>query len=201
VTSTTQDMTSLNASFGELRGNWGWLLALGILFVILGTIGLGMSFALTMASMLFFGVLMLIGGGFQLGHAFKCKGWKCILWHIVTAVLYVIAGLMFINDPALASTIITLLIAGIIIGIGLFRVFIAFQMKGASGWWWLLLGGIVSIILGVLILAELPSSGMWVIGLFIAVDLIMHGWSYIFVALAARTAGKSTGHNEQPINA
>ena len=60
--------------FGDLQKNWGWLLALGLLFIILGTIGLGMTVVLTAASVWLFGVLMLVGGGFQFVDAFKCKG-------------------------------------------------------------------------------------------------------------------------------
>lgn len=179
----------LQTIFGNLRHTWGWLLALGLLFVILGTIGLGMSFAVTMASMLFFGFLMLIGGGIQLGQAFKCQGWNCILWHVGIAILYVIAGIMFINDPTAASAILTFLFAGFLFAIGILRILMAFHIKRAKGWWWPLLAGIASVILAILILAEWPSSGTWVIGLFIAIDMIMHGWSYIIIALAAKASG------------
>ena len=190
MTSTTEDKVTLHPPFGNLRHTWGWLLALGILFVILGTIGLGMSIALTMVSMIFFGFLMLVGGGMQLGQAFKCRGWQSILWHVGIAILYVIAGIMFINDPTAASAIITFIIAGLLFAIGTLRILMAFHIKGIPGWWWPLLGGIASIILAILILAEWPSSGTWVIGLFIAIDMIIHGWSYIFIALAAKSVGK-----------
>ncbi len=197
MTSRTDETAILQATFGNLRHTWGWLLALGILFVILGTIGLGMSFALTMVSMMFFGFLMLIGGGMQLGQAFKCQGWQSILWHVGIAILYVIAGIMFINDPTAASAIVTFLIAGLLFAIGTLRILMAFHIKGMPGWWWPLLGGIASIILAILILAEWPSSGTWVIGLFIAIDMIIHGWSYIFIALAAKAAGKLSGTEDR----
>ncbi len=190
MTPTTDQTVIIQAAFGNLRHTWGWLLALGLLFIILGTIGLGMSFAITMASMLFFGFLMLIGGGMQLGQAFKCHGWKSILWHVGIAILYVIGGIMFINDPTAASAILTFLFAGLLFAIGMLRILMAFHIKGVKGWWWPLLGGIASIILAILILAEWPSSGTWVIGLFIAIDMIMHGWSYIFIALAAKASAK-----------
>jgi len=66
----------------------------------------------------------------------------------------------------------------------------AFQMRPAGGWWWLVLAGAVSAALGVMILMQWPQSGLWIIGLFIAIELIFNGWSYIFVALAARAAAK-----------
>lgn len=189
---TNQDTTIPGAAlFGELQKNWGWLLALGILFVILGAVGLGMTFALTLASVVVFGVLLLIGGGVQLVDAFKFKGWKSILWHLLIALAYGLAGIAIITDPLLASTFLTAMLAGAIVGVGFLRIIMAFQSRGSQGWGWLLLAGIVSILLGVLIFARWPVSALWVIGLLVAIEMIMHGWSYIFLALAARDAGKA----------
>ena len=183
--------------FGDLQKNWGWLLALGIVCVILGTIGLGMTFVLTMASVLFFGILLLIGGGVQFVQAFKCKGWKGIVWHVLIAILYVAAGVVVVGNPLGASVILTLFLAGMLIVVGLVRIVMAFQMRGFKNWIWPLLGGIISIILGAVIMAGWPVSGLWVIGLFVAIELIVNGWCYILVALAAR-AGSPASATAQP---
>jgi uncharacterized membrane protein HdeD (DUF308 family) len=66
----------------------------------------------------------------------------------------------------------------------------AFQIKPAAGWYWPLISGLVSVILGGMILAQWPQSGLWIIGLFIAIELLFNGWSYLFIALAARAAAK-----------
>jgi uncharacterized membrane protein HdeD (DUF308 family) len=177
--------------FGDLSKRWGWLLALGIVFIGLGLIGIGMAFALTIASLIVFGALLLIGGALQIVQAFQSKGWKSVLWHVVIAILYVIAGVSVLRDPLLASLILTLIVAGMILAIGIVRVIMAIQMRGNKGWGWVLLGGIVSIALGVLIYLQWPFSALWLIGLFVAIDLIANGWSYVFIALAARDAGKA----------
>lgn len=173
---------------GDLKVNWGWLMGLGILFLILGIVGLGQVFFLTVASVMFFGFLLLIGGVAQLVEAFKCKGWKGMIWHILIALLYIFAGITAINRPLVASTLITLMIAGAIIAIGLMRIIVAFQHRGTSGWIWPLLGGVISLLLGLMIIARWPVSGLWVIGLFLAIELITNGWSYIMIALAAKNA-------------
>jgi len=178
--------------FGALEKNWGWLLALGILFVLLGTIGLGMAVTLTIASLLVFGVLLLAGGIVQLVEAFKNKGWRSTLGHVLIAILYIIAGITVLDDPVLASKILTLLLAGVILGIGIVRIAVALQHRGTAGWMWTLLGGIASIVLGVLIYLRWPVSALWLIGMFVAIDLIISGWTYILLALAARRAGAST---------
>ncbi len=188
---TGTETTKLNPGqevFGEVRGNWGWLLALGIVFVILGFIGLGMTFAVTMASVLMYGVLLLIGAGVQFVDAAKCKGWKGIIWHVLIALLYAVAGVAVIENPLAASAILTLMLAGALIVVGLARAIMAFQMRAVRNWFWPLLGGLVSIILGAIIMAHWPVSGLWIIGLFVSIELIVNGWSYIFVALAAKKA-------------
>jgi uncharacterized membrane protein HdeD (DUF308 family) len=66
----------------------------------------------------------------------------------------------------------------------------AFQHRGTKGWGWLLFGGIVAVLLGAMIASRWPVSGLWVIGLFVAIELIMNGWTYVFLALAAKEVGK-----------
>jgi len=171
------------------------LLALGILFIILGTIGLGMTFLLTIVKVLFLGVLLLIGGAAQLIEAFKHKGWKSLLWNILIALFYLGAGALVIYDPVGVSIALTLVLAFALIAIGIFRIIMALQFKLAQVRWMTLLSGIASIVLGALILAQWPVSGLWVIGLFVAIELIIHGWSYVFIALAARQA---QDHIEKP---
>jgi uncharacterized membrane protein HdeD (DUF308 family) len=176
--------------FGDLSRNWGWLLAFGILSIVLGTIGLGMTFGLTLVSVVFFGALLIVGGTFQLVDAFKCRGWKGALWHILIALLYIVGGLLIVVDPILASETLTLALAAVLIAVGVSRVVMALQHRGQSGWGWLVLSGLISIALGAMIVAKWPMSGMWVIGLFVAIELIFNGWAYLFVALAARRAGR-----------
>ncbi len=176
--------------FGDLSRNWGWLLAFGILSIILGTVGMGMTFGLTLVSVVFFGALLIVGGTFQLVDAFKCRGWKGTLWHILIALLYIAGGLLIVVDPLLASETLTLALAAVLIAVGVSRVMMALQHRGQSGWGWLVLSGLISIALGAMIVAKWPMSGMWVIGLFVAIELIFNGWAYLFVALAARRAGQ-----------
>jgi uncharacterized membrane protein HdeD (DUF308 family) len=132
-----------------------------------------------------------IGGGAQLVNAFKCKGWKSISWHVIIALLYIFAGFTIISDPVVASSLLTLMLAGAFIAVGVIRLIMMFQHRGSAGSFWLLIGGLVSIVLGVMIMSQWPVSGYWVIGLFVAIEMIFSGWANIFVALAARKGGES----------
>lgn len=176
--------------FGELEKNWGWLLLFGVVSILLGTLGLGMTFTLTEISVVFFGVLLVVGGVFQLLDAIKCRGWKSIAWHVLIALIYIAAGLLMVMRTELAALSLTLVIAYALIAIGVLRAIMAFQLRPSKGWWWPLVSGVVSVALGVMILMQWPQSGLFIIGLFIAIELIFNGWAYLFVALAARAAAK-----------
>lgn len=176
--------------FGELQKNWGWLLILGILFLVLGLVGLGRLFALTVAGTFFFGILIIVGGVAQFVEALKCKGWKGVAFHVLIAVLYVVGGVFVLRDPLAATALLTWVLAAVLVGVGFLRIVMAIQMRAAGHWIVPLLGGIVSVVLGGVILAQWPLSGLFVIGLFIAIELIVNGWSYIFIALAARSAAR-----------
>ncbi|MCK5618559.1 MAG: DUF308 domain-containing protein [Candidatus Krumholzibacteria bacterium] len=189
--SNDENAAPLDRIFGEIRENWGWLLGFGFLSVILGVIGLGMAAFITLASMVFYGIVLLIGGAAQFIHSFKASGWKAKLWHMLISLFYVIAGVVVVRNPVLASGLLTLFLAGAITAVGVARIIMAFQMKGTAGWGLILLGGIMALVLGIMIFTHWPSSSLVVIGLFISIELIANGWSAITVAIAARSASRA----------
>ncbi|MBK1873360.1 MULTISPECIES: HdeD family acid-resistance protein [Marinobacter] len=173
---------------GDLSKHWGWLLALGILFIVLGTVALGMSVAVTVATVLFFGVLLAIGGVFQIIEAFKCRGWKSILMHVLIALLYIVAGVSMITEPVAGSLVLTALLGGVFVATGLLRIVMGYHLKGTGlRWGWMVFAGVVSLVLGGMIFFQWPMSALWVIGLLIAIEMIFHGWAYVMIALALKT--------------
>ena len=172
--------------FGELSRHWGWLLAVGILSVILGTIGLGMTWMLTLASVVYFGVLLIVIGVAQLLQTFKSAGWKGTFLQILIGLLYLAAGIMVVSRPLLASLTLTWALGFALIVVGVMRIVVGMQHRGTSGWAGAVVGGIITLLLGLLILARWPSDALWVIGLFLAIELIVNGYAQILVALAAR---------------
>lgn len=170
----------------DLKRNWGWILALGIVFIILGSVGLTMVIGVTLASMYFLGVLLLIAAGSQTFDVLKSKEWRGAISHIVVAMLYTaLAALIFI-DPFLASSLMTAAIAGVFIVMGILRIWMAMLLKAGEGWGWIFFAGLASLVLGILILLQWPFSGAWFIGLFISIELIICGWTYVFFGFALR---------------
>ncbi len=137
-------------------------------------------------SIFFLGILLLIAGCAQIFDVFRSQAWKGVLLHALIAILYLIGGCVVIYDPVMASTVITALLAWILIMIGVTRFIMAILLRHSKEWGYLLLAGITAFVLGLLILAQWPMSALWIIGLFIAVELMVNGWSYIFIALALR---------------
>ena len=169
------------------KGNWGWLIALGTLLLVMGCIGLGMEIKLTLVSMYFFAAILIVSAVSHFVHAFQFKKWEGAVWQILISILYLVASVVFIHDPFLASVLITAVLAWILIILGITRIIMVISLKESKGWGWLLFAGITSIILGVLILIQWPMSGLWVIGMFISIEMIVSGWTYIFIAMALRS--------------
>ena len=103
----------------QLKQSWGWFLALGILLVVLGMIALGASVAMTLASVMLFGWLLIIGGVFEAVHAFwRERGWGGVFINLLTGILYVVVGFMMVANPGVAAVTLTLLIALLMLLIG-----------------------------------------------------------------------------------
>lgn len=179
----------IQATFGNVGKNWGWLLALGILFIVLGTLALGLSMAVTVATVLFFGILLAISGVFQFVDAFKYRGWKSIILHDLIALLYIVAGVILIRQPLAGSMVLTAILGGIFLALGILRIAMGVQLGRAGfSWLWLVFAGLVSLVLGGMIFFQWPTSALWVIGLLVAIEMIFHGWSFVMMALALKAA-------------
>lgn len=170
----------------KLPDRWGWFLGLGILFVLLGTVGLLMMGPLSLVSVLYIAALFLVGGVFQVIHAFRVKCWRSTASHVAGAVLYLIAGGLLLAQPLIGLVTLTLFLGAIILGAGIMRIVIGFQHRPDPGWIWLALSGVIGVGLGLLILAGLPGNAIWVLGLFVAVELLMEGWSMVMMGLALK---------------
>lgn len=172
---------------------WKWFLALGIVLVLLGMIALGASVAVTLASVLFFGILFIISGIFHAVQAFRTRQSKGFFLPLLAGVLDLVVGLLLVTHPAVGALTLTLLLAAFFLVGGLFRTVAALSMRFPN-WGWAVLGGMVSLFLGILLWMEWPESGLWFIGMCIGIDMIFHGWGWIMLALAAR-AGRPTDHS------
>ncbi|MGA8571444.1 MAG: HdeD family acid-resistance protein [Desulfobaccales bacterium] len=168
-----------------LQKNWGWLLALGIISIVLGILALGSSVFFTIASMIFFGWILLIMGILELVYSFWQRHWGGFFLHLLNGILASVVGVIMIGNPAASALFLTLMLAMFFMVAGLFRIITSLAMRFPS-WGWRLFNGIISLLLGILLWVQWPWSGLWAIGMFIGVDLIFSGWGSVMLALAAR---------------
>jgi uncharacterized membrane protein HdeD (DUF308 family) len=175
----------LNTGIEEVRKHSTWFLVIGIALVILGMIAIGYAVEMTIVSVIFLGWLLILGGLFEIIHGFSRRPWSGFFINLLAGVLYAVAGFVMVSNPAAAAVTLTLLIAIVLFVAGVFRLFIAFSTplhhRG-----WLILNGAISILLGFMIWDSWPVSGLWVIGMFIGIDMVFDGWTEIMLALSAR---------------
>ena len=164
--------------------HWGWFLAKGILMILVGTLALGSYVMVALFSMIFLGWLMIFAGVVEAIHAFWKKEWGGLFLNLLVGVLYVVVGFMVLANPQATAMTLTLVMAIFFILDGIFRIIIAVAAHFPQ-WGWMLFNGIVTLGLGVLIWAQWPVSALWIIGLFIGIDLIFTGWAWVMMSWAA----------------
>jgi uncharacterized membrane protein HdeD (DUF308 family) len=170
---------------GELRKAWGWLLAWGILLVVGGMAGLGYAFAMSVVTTIFVGGLLVAYGVTEVVQAFRHQRWSGFFLFLFGGILSIVAGGVIWTQPLLGLGVLTLLAASYFLVLGAFRVVGAVSSRH-PGWGWGLGNGAVSVLLGLLIWNRWPASSLWVIGMFVAIDMIFQGWNYVMLALIAR---------------
>jgi len=180
-----------------IRGRWGWFLALGIALVIFGAIAIGVPVLMSLATVLTFGVLLLLAGAAQLIGAFWTRDWSGFFLVLLLGVLYVVVGLLFLNRPVSALEALTLLLACALLVGGLFRAIVSAYHRFPQ-WGWIFVGGLLEIALGLMIWQQWPLSGFWVIGLFVGIDMIFSGWIWIMLALGLKNLPTRRHHAQPP---
>jgi uncharacterized membrane protein HdeD (DUF308 family) len=183
----TRPSHSLGAHLVPLRRNWGWLMGAGIALIILGLFGLVAANLFTVVSALSFGAMLLVGGGVLLADSFRREGWRSRLAMIAIGLLYVATGALVFYNPLQAVVALTLLCGAMLVAVGMLRIVAALQMRPLAVWGWVLASGMISLLLGLFIVVQLPQAAPWVLGTFLAIELIVQGWSYVFLARAIRS--------------
>jgi uncharacterized membrane protein HdeD (DUF308 family) len=179
-------IAALRHELDALRGNWFWFMLLGGALILLGVIALGSAVIASLAVAFTIGILLLLGGMSEALGAFWCRGWSGFFLHLLSGVLSIVVGVLFLRAPGGALAALTLLVACFLMVGGLFKIIAAVSYRFAA-WGWSLASGIIDLLLGVLIWQEWPTSALWVIGLFVGINLVFRGVNWIALGLALRS--------------
>ncbi|WP_442754371.1 HdeD family acid-resistance protein [Methylocystis sp. JAN1] len=172
------------------RAKWGWIVAMGVLFIIGGVVALFNVLAATLVAIVYIAAAMVVAGAWEIVTAFQIRPWgRAALWGVVGAIT-VAAGVAAARFPFLAAVSLTALVGALLVAGGVLKLVLAYQLRDLSRWELIAVAGGLSFVLGVLILAEWPASGLYVLGLFLGVDLLFEGVSWVGMGLAAKPAAR-----------
>ena len=174
-----------------LRGKWKWILALGMVYVLAGALALGRVVMATVASVWFVGLMMILAGVAQVINAFQVKSWGSFFLWLALGVLYIMAGFAAFENPLMAAALLTLLLGVLLVASGVVRLMLAFSVKTENAWAWVALSALITLVLGVVILAHWPTSSLYILGLLLGIDLIFVGTGWITFALGLRRVAKA----------
>ncbi|OTG84776.1 HdeD family acid-resistance protein [Acinetobacter sp. ANC 4648] len=169
----------------QLHENRKWYLLIGIILVVFGIILLASLGVATLTAVALFGVLMMIGGVLHLIAAFKIFDGGYRWFWALFGVLYWIAGYYAFTSPIKTAIVLTSLLAIALLIAGFIRIINAFMLRPISGWGWTLFSGVLTLATGAIILAS-PDSPFWVLGLFLAIDILFQGVNYLTFAAAIK---------------
>jgi uncharacterized membrane protein HdeD (DUF308 family) len=175
-------------SLAPLHAKWGWIVALGVVYLIAGLIALGSVVAATAASVLVVGVMMVVAGVFEVINAFQVKTWGRFTFWLLLGILYIIAGFVAWDNPFLTAVWLTLILGAALVASGIVRIFLGFNMQHGSPWVWVVISGLITLALGVIILAHWPFSAVYTLGIFLGIDLVFAGASWIGLGLGLKKA-------------
>ena len=171
-----------------LRAKSGWIVGLGIVYLIGGLIALASVVFATVVTVFVVGVMMLICGVAEVINAFQIKSWgKFLLW-VLLGLLYIVAGLLTFENPLLAAAILTLFLGCFLIASGVMRIVLGFSMQEGMPWIGVVLSGVITFLLGLVIVIHWPVDSVYVLGTLLGVDLLFHGvgWASFGMGLQAR---------------
>ncbi|MES2030324.1 MAG: HdeD family acid-resistance protein [Pseudomonadota bacterium] len=170
----------------EVRAKWGWFLVLGIVLLIGGALAILMPIITTFTVSLVFGAVLVVGGLVQIIQSFQVKAWRGFTWHLLTGVIETIGGVLIYLTPFAGAIALTVIIAITFLVQGVTQMMLAMRVRPDDGWGWLAAAGTISLLTGIVLLAKFPIAGLYTPGIMVGVSLMIGGWAYIAVAMAAR---------------
>jgi uncharacterized membrane protein HdeD (DUF308 family) len=184
-----QDITRLQAEMrAAVREHWVAFLVEGILLVILGLAAIIVPPLASLAVTIFLGWLFLISGIAGLVLTFWARQMPGFWWSLISAVLAVLAGIILLARPLQGVLTLTIVVGAYFLAEGVTTIMYALEHRRelSERWSWMLVSGILDILIAGIIIAGLPGSAEWAIGLLVGINLLFGGASLIGVALAAR---------------
>lgn len=195
ATNPSNDVQQLRSAFRETVGHhWGLFLSEGIALLALGTVAIIVPALASLAATLVLGWILLLSGIVGLIATIRARHAPGFWWSLLSALIGVVAGVMLLGWPLRGLFSLTAVLIAFLILEGVASILYALEhRRGVSGRWsWMLASGILDLVLGGILLAGLPGSAVWALGIIIGINMIFGGWALIAMALAARANARGS---------
>jgi uncharacterized membrane protein HdeD (DUF308 family) len=168
-----------------------WLVVFGLLLLVLGAFAMASVVMATIVSVYFVAISMIIAGVAQGVLAFQSRlSWTVAMWALM-GMFYALAGVLALNNPLLAAGVLTLFLGVSLVVSGLFRTLLSFSMKAGKVWGWVAISGVITALLGVMVLVQWPVSSLYILGVFLSVDLLFAGSGWLLLGITLMSRGQS----------
>jgi uncharacterized membrane protein HdeD (DUF308 family) len=163
----------------------------GVLLIVLGMAAVGSPFLAAVAVNVAIAWLIVLAGAVHVILAFRAHGAGSMIWKLLVGVAYVCFGVYLILHPVLAVASLTLVLASLFLIEGVLDIVLFVKMRSVGGSTWVLLDGIITLLLGLMIYMQWPSSSAWAIGTLVGVSMIISGVTRVMMSLAVRRAAQT----------
>jgi uncharacterized membrane protein HdeD (DUF308 family) len=179
-----------SAVANALHQHWKLYLAEGIVLLILGFIAIVIPPLATLAVTILLGWLFLLSGVMGLLTTFWMRQAPGFWWSLISAALAILVGGSLLAMPASGALSLTIVLVAFFMIEGVASIMFGLEHKRelSGRWGWMLASGVVDLVLGMMILAGLPSTAAWAIGLLVGINMMFGGSALIGMALHARSA-------------
>jgi len=151
-------------------------IAFGAILTVLGVFAVLAPMFAGITVTVLLGMLLIFAGIAELVFAFQSGSFGKGVLRSLFGGLSVLAGVVILATPASSLGVLTFVLAGFLLAGGVLDIVFAFKQRPGDGWGWVLFSGIMSILLGLLIIWQWPVSGIWAVGLYAGIRMLTHGW-------------------------
>jgi uncharacterized membrane protein HdeD (DUF308 family) len=159
-----------------------------VLLIVFGMFAVGSPFIAAVAVSIAVAWLLVLAGVVHLMLAVHAHRAARLVWKLLVGLVYVFFGVYLILHPVLGVASLTLVLAVLFLIEGIFDVILFFNMRPMRGAFWVLVDGIVTLLLGLMIYLQWPSSAGWATGVLVGVSMIISGVTRVMLSLAVRKA-------------
>ncbi|TXH69027.1 MAG: HdeD family acid-resistance protein [Thiothrix sp.] len=181
-------LAEANSQIARVTSNWYWFILAGIVFLIGGFIAIAKPViaSFTIESMIAF--FFIAGGILQAIQSFSSNRNSSFIWSLFFGILYIALGIVLLKNPVAGLFSLTLVVVSLLAASGLIKIIYSIKLRPLSGWIWMLISGLISLVLAFLLISNLAASAAITLALLLAVEMISTGLWLILIGFSFRRA-------------